>query len=140
MKYEKCLVEVDEILNHLTDEDLIKIPEDIREAISKNKDKEYVWNYDETKELNSQNLDRGSIAILSYLNIEYMLDEEQRKLMKKIHKYNEEKKKTSQHYTSNFFEYNKESGIENEKKEIIEIKKQKWYEKIKTFLKKFFKR
>ena len=92
LKYEKCLVEVEEVLNHLVKEDLLKIPEDIRKAIRENKDKEYIWNYDEEKDLTSQNLDRRSIAILSYLNVEYILNDEQRKLMNEIHKYNENKK------------------------------------------------
>lgn len=139
MKYEKCLVEVDEVLNHLVEEDLIKIPEDIRKAISENKDKEYIWNYDEEKDFTSQKLDRGSIAILSYLNIEYLLDDEQRKLMNEIHKYNEKKKKSKLNNEVNIFE-NKQNTVEKEKTEIVEVKKEKWYEKIKIFLNKIFNR
>jgi len=33
MNYEKCLVEVDEVLNHLIDEELNKIPEEIKIGI-----------------------------------------------------------------------------------------------------------
>jgi len=63
--YNKRLVEVDEVLNYLSDEDLLKIPEDIRQAIKENKDKEYVWKYDVTKELKDQKLNRDTIIILS---------------------------------------------------------------------------
>lgn len=60
MEHEKCLVELDEILKHLEEEDLIKIPYEIRTAISEKKNKQYSWNYDESKTLNQQN---GSVII-----------------------------------------------------------------------------
>ena len=71
--YNKRLVEVDEVLNHLYIEDLEKIPEEIRNFIKENKDKNYVWQYDETKTLSKQGLNRDTIASLSYLNMEYLL-------------------------------------------------------------------
>lgn len=37
--------------------------------IEKNKDIEYVWNYNETKDLKDQNVSKDTIAILSYINI-----------------------------------------------------------------------
>lgn len=76
--YNKRLVEVDEVLNYLSDEDLEKIPEEIRNLIKENKDKDYVWQYDETKPLKEQGLNRDTIAFLSYLNMEYLLNEEQK--------------------------------------------------------------
>lgn len=139
MRYEKCLVEVDEVLKYLVEEDLIKIPEDIRKAISENKDKEYIWYYDETKNLNEQNLSRGTIAILSYLNIEYLLNEEQKKLMKEIHKYNEKiKSNQTNQYSFNKVSDNTVINTEKEKVELVEVKKQKWYEKIILFFRNMF--
>ena len=92
MGYKKCLVEVDKILDHLADNDLQKIPIEIRNSIKEQKDEEYIWYYDESKELNEQNISRDTIAILSYLNMEYLLDEEQKALMEELHKFNEKKK------------------------------------------------
>ena len=46
IEYNKRLVEVEEILKHLSQTDYNKIPEDIKEAIKNNKDKEYKWKYD----------------------------------------------------------------------------------------------
>ena len=86
MEYSKCLVEVDEVLKYLNPEELIKIPDNVRKAITDNKDKNYEWKYDESKKLEDQNLNRKSIAILSYLNMEYLLNDEQRKLMEQIHR------------------------------------------------------
>lgn len=89
--FNKRLVEVDEVLNHLSKENLEKIPEEIKNLIKENKAKDYVWHYDETKKLKDQNLSRDTIAFLSYLNMEYLLNEEQKSLMEQIHKYNEQK-------------------------------------------------
>ena len=91
MEYEKCLVELDEIFKYLKDEEKRNIPYEIRKAIKEKKDKHYHWNYDESKTLNEQNINRKTIAMLSYLNMEYLLNEKQKKLMEEIHKFNEKK-------------------------------------------------
>ena len=80
------LVELDEILKYLDKQELVKIPENIRKAIVEKKDKEYKWQYDETKELKEQNIHRKTIAMLSYLNMKYLLNDEQKELMRQIHK------------------------------------------------------
>ena len=90
MEYEKCLVEVDEVLNHLSKEELNKIPEDVLKGIKKRKDKEYMWKYDESKRLEEQRFDRNTIVILSYINMEYLLSKEQKDLMEKLHELNEQ--------------------------------------------------
>ncbi len=41
MEYEKCLVQLDEILKYLSDENLQKIPNEIKEFIKSEKDKNY---------------------------------------------------------------------------------------------------
>ena len=82
--YKKRLVEVDEVLDHLSEENLSKIPLEIRQAIKENKDKNYVWKFDETKELKDQGLSKDTIAILAYLNSEYLLNEEQKRIVEEI--------------------------------------------------------
>ena len=89
MEYTKCLVELDEILEHLNDEELKKIPYEIRNSIKDNKDKQYHWTYDKTKKLNEQKMDRMTIAMLSYLNMEYLLNKRQKEFMEKLHRLNE---------------------------------------------------
>ena len=115
--YNKRLAEVDEILNYLSEEDLQKIPEEIRQIIKENKDKQYFWEYDETKELKDQGLNHDTIVILSYLNMEYLLNEEQKKLMQEIYKLNERKtedQKLKKYSSDDLF---KKSKLEDEKKE-----------------------
>lgn len=87
--YSKRLVEVDEILKHLSQSDYDKIPEEIKDAIKENKDREYQWEYDETKKLKDQNVNDETIAILSYINMEYLLNEEQKTFVEKLHKIND---------------------------------------------------
>lgn len=89
--YNKRLVEVDEVLSYLSKEDLLKIPDDIRQMIKENKDKDYVWKYDVSKKLKDQNLNRNTIIILSYLNMEYLLNEKQKEVMQQLHELNEKK-------------------------------------------------
>ena len=91
MDYRKCLVELDEILKYLNDDEKKNIPYEIRKAIHDEKDKNYNWSYDESKTLNEQNINRKTIAMLSYLNMEYLLNEEQKKLMEELHEFNEKK-------------------------------------------------
>lgn len=142
MEYEKCLVELDEILKYLKYEDLIKIPYKIRSAISQKKDKQYKWNYDRSKNLDEQNINRKTIAILSYLNMEYILNKEQKELMKNFHKVNEEKaeeEKSKKYNANNIF---KKKEIDNNQEELalVEVRSEKLYKKIFLFIKGIFRK
>ena len=88
LDYKKRMVEVDEVLNYLSKEDILKIPLRIRLLIKLNKDPNYKWKYNIDKSLKDQNLHRDTIAFLSYLNMEYILDSRQKDLMKQIHDLN----------------------------------------------------
>ena len=91
LNYNKRLTEVDEILNYFSEEDLLKIPEQVKKMIKEKKDKNYIWKYDESKSLLEQNLNRDTVIFLSYLNMEYLLNEEEKELMVEIHKLNQRK-------------------------------------------------
>lgn len=144
--YNKRLVEVDEILNYLSEDDLSKIPEDVRKAIKENKDKNYTWYCDETKPLKEQNISRDTIAFLAYLNMEYLLDENQKKLMKQMHELNQKKleaKKREKYNVNDLFE---DSNLKKEKievrenihnNELIEYK-EKFFTKLINKIKQFF--
>lgn len=137
MRYENCLVELDEILNHLDTKDLEKIPKDIIKAINEKKDMQYIWKYDKTRELNQQNIDRRTIAMLSYLNMKYLLNAEQINILEQLHRLNEmdnEKTKLEKYGVDIIFPNN----IVNNKKDetgLTEVKVEKWYQKIWRFIK-----
>lgn len=142
MEDTKCLVELDELLKYLNYEELIKIPNEIRNAINKEKDKSYVWKYDVTKSLTEQNLNRKTVAMLSYLNMEYLLNYEEKQIMEELHKFNEkkcEKENINLYRGNNIFE---RQNIEAEKNKTMLsiVKKDRWYKKIFLTLKKIFKR
>ena len=77
----KRLVEVEYILKKLDDEYIKKIPQEIWDYIEENKDKNYIFNYDKNKTLVEQNLSIDTISILKYINMEYLVDEKDKKEM-----------------------------------------------------------
>lgn len=89
--YKKRFVEVDEIIKYLPKKDLIKIPNDLIDLIRENKDSKYIWKYDDNKKLEEQNIHKDTIAILSYINMKYILEDNQKMLMKNLHFFNEMK-------------------------------------------------
>ena len=150
MDYEKCLVELEEVLNHLDGNDYNKIPNELIDAIKSNKDKTYEWKYDETKSLKEQELDRNTIAMLSYINSEYLLNEDEKELMKKIYDMNEQKaeeEKRKKYNPDNLFENKQnnkmatnEETSETEELSLVEIKEEKWYQKVISYIKNLFKK
>lgn len=141
MEYEKGLIEIDEVLNHLPKEKLNKIPEDVLKGIKKHKDKEYMWKYDESKRLEEQRFDRNTIVILSYINMEYLLSKEQKDLMEKLHELNEQNfiNEIQEKYDSkDLFKTKTNTNVENENA-IAKLENNKWYNKMFSFIKRIFK-
>lgn len=116
--YNKRLVEVDEILKHLSKNDYEKIPKEIKDVIRENKDKEYQWKYDEKKKLKEQNVNDDTIAILSYINMEYLLNKEQKAFVEKLHQINDQNHIKKEVFTETKYD-NKElfTKKNNDKKE-----------------------
>ena len=141
MEYEKCLVELDEILKYLDDEEKKKIPYEIIESIHEKKYKNYNWTYDESKNLSEQNINRRTIAMLSYLNMEYLLNDEQKKLMEELHKFNEKKieKEGLEKYDADSIFQNNEKYDKKDEVALVEVEEKKWHEKIVSFIKKILR-
>ena len=137
--YNKRLVEVDEILNYLSEEDLMKIPENVRQIIKENKDKEYTWQYDETKPLKEQNISRDTIAFLSYLNMEYLLNEEQKQYMQQLHKLNEMKLEKEEKYSGEDLFKDRSEKVEQVSNSVaLTAYKESFFTKIKNWFKNLF--
>ena len=144
--YNKRLVEVDEILNYLAEEDLLKIPEEVRNTIKENKDKEYFWKYDETKPLKEQDVSRDTIAFLSYLNMEYLLNEKQKEYMQQLHESNEwkiEETKAEKYRAEDLFKRNttqqeETEEIEQEQELSLVEYKENFFTKVISKIKNFF--
>lgn len=139
----KRLVEVEYILKKLDDEYIKKIPQEIWDYIDENKDRSYIFNYDGNKTLDEQNLSIDTISILTYINIKYLLNEQQKKEMLKFLREDKaiaEQEKAKLYTTSGLFR-NKQNNKQQENKEttLIELKSEKWYKKVFNFFRNILK-
>ena len=117
--YNQRLVEVDEVLKHLSQEYYDKIPTELISIIKNNMDSNYTWDYIETKPLSEQKLPKETIAILSYINMEYLLTSVQKEELENINKKNELK-------TQNILyeQYNPDNIFKNKKNKTKDIELQ----------------
>ena len=143
----KRLVEVEAVLERLEDKYKKKIPSEIWEYIKQNKDTTYDFYFDDNKPLENQKLNIDTIAMLTYINMEYLLDEEQKKEMLRLLREDEafaEEKKKEQYKTEDLFKNRKDNqGItdNNFNNEIAMTKyKESFFRKIINKLKKMFSR
>ena len=137
----KRLVEIEYILRKLEDEYIKKIPQEIWDYIEKNKDKNYIFKYDDSKNLLEQNLNIDTISILTYINIEYLLDEKQKMEMIEFLRKDEaiaEQEKAKLYKPEDLFKNKKES--KKQETSLVEVKIEKWYEKVFAFFKNMFKK
>lgn len=144
IEYNKRLVEVSVILNHLKKTDYDKIPKKVIDRIEKNKDTEYVWNYDETKDLKKQNVSKDTIAILSYINMQYLLNEDQKKFVQEILNENQKKIeniKKEKYNPDNLFKSKRVEGtkVQEEAHALVEYKEKTFIQKIWDKIKSIFK-
>lgn len=137
----KRLVEVDCILKKLDDEYINKIPQEVWDFITENKDENYVFKYDDNKTLAEQNLSIDTISILTYINMEYLLEEEAKRELLDLLKNDEitaEQKKRKKYNPDDLF--NNRKAMQKEQVSLVEVKIEKWYEKLFSFLKNMFRK
>ncbi len=84
----KRLKELYVILLYLSEEDFNKIPNELINSIIQNMDKSYEFDLDMSKPLDKQGIPEETLALLAYINTEYLLNKEQKELMKKIYRLN----------------------------------------------------
>lgn len=137
--YNNAFTEVYEILNCLDEEEVNKIPEEVRNVIEKNRNLDYNYevNYDE--DLSNQPMLTETKAILFNLFRDYLSTPEQKQKILKIQQ--EERIENEQHkqekYNKNIFEEKKETN-KKEKLEITEYK-ESFINKAWNYIKKLFK-
>lgn len=137
----KRLVEVDCILKKLDDEYINKIPQEVWDFITENKDENYVFKYDNNKTLAEQNLSIDTISILTYINMEYLLEEEAKRELLDLLKNDEitaEQKKRKKYNPDDLF--NNRKAMQKEQVSLVEVKIEKWYEKLFLFFKNMFRK
>lgn len=140
--YAKAYTELYEILKNISKNDLNKIPNEILNMLEEKRDKEYEFKLQENIEFENQELLRETKILLAILYRDYWATkEEKEKIMQKwksdIIKSEEEKK-----IKYNKLFKNKKEQISEQKNDNnlpIEVKKESVFEKIISFIKKYFK-
>jgi hypothetical protein len=145
--YPKAYKEVIEILNFVPEESVNKIPQTMLEMFKTKMDKNYDFEVDINKTFEDQNLLDETKAIFANIFRDYWATPYQKERIKTKEKYdrqkNEEEKKSKYNLDDIFNKRNKvdiEEKIEenNNNNLPIEVKKEKFYEKLIQFLKKLF--
>jgi len=134
----KRFTEVKEILKYLPEEYYIKIPKEIIQFIDEHQCKDYTWNIDTSKKIYEQNLDKNTIAILSFINMEYLVNPEQKEYLKKLYKTNDELNNANiVSIKEDIFHKNKSATADSEI--LIKYKDRNIFKKILIKVKKFLK-
>lgn len=140
--------EILEILKYLTPEDYEKIPKEKIEVFETNANRDYTFNYDPDKTLQEQNVSKTARIIIGILFRDYWATEEQRDKIIKFQqqeriKIEKEKKKK---YNVDIFKKEDikkqdtvNENITNDNNLPMEVKQERFYEKIIKFIKRYFK-
>lgn len=141
--YKNALVEVEAVLECLEYEDYCKIPAKIIEAISMNKNEDYIFEYDENLGFKDWKLISETKALLYNIFKKYLATSEQKEYFIEKEKFEilQLEQEKSKKYASDIIFKNKTMDISNNKssKALIEYR-EKWYNKIFNFIKKLFKK
>lgn len=145
IEYANAYSEVLEVLNNMSKEDYNKIPKDMLEMFKTNCNNEYQFRYDLNKKFEQQEISKRAKLILAILFRDYWATPYQKE--KIIARQNYERQKLEQ---QKFEKYNPERIFENKRQPIIEeikninsmieVKEEKWYQKIFKLIKNLFKR
>lgn len=108
--------EVLDVLKHMDEDDINKIPLDIIKYLNENKDTEYVSTIDFTKSLQESTLSHKALSILAYIYKEYLCTPEEKSDFDKILQNNQKEFEK----TSNDINLFKNRNIKPENKNAIQ--------------------
>lgn len=96
-RYKKANTELNQIIKELSKVELKKIPSELIKNIKENMDKEYIWEYDKTKQLLDQDLMPETKALIVEIYEKYLCTESEKEFWKEydkicINKIEEQKK------------------------------------------------
>ena len=139
IQYKKSCTEVLEILKHIPKEDYEKIPTDIINVIENDKEENYHFEYDVNKTLDEQNVSKQAKIMIALFFREYWATEHQKEVIlanERLYIEKKEEEKRKKYEIGNIFKNKRE----NNEQALIEIKHEKWYKKIISFLKNILKK
>ena len=138
--FQKAYTEVLVILNHMSKEDINKIPQNVINGFELNKDKNHHFEINSEKPLEEQDILEETKDILSVLFRDYWASQEQKNkiLAKENHdRMISEEEKRKKFDVNDLFKTNDTHSDNTE--EIITIK-EKWYDKFIKFFKRIFRK
>ena len=141
--YQCAYVEIIEILKHVPREMVNKIPKERIKFWKNKKDKEYVFEYDESKSLRQQNIMRETEIIYANIFKEYWATEEDKeKILQKeqaeLQKLDDLKCSGEDLFKNKELD---EEKIDNDIQETaVVVVETKWYDKVFSFFKRIFKK
>ena len=141
LEYANAYTEVYEILKCIHKSDYDKIPKNIVELISNNRNLEYKFNYDMDKTLEEQNVSKKAKTIIAILFRDYWSTYEQKEKILKKEKHDRQKveeEKREKFKTDKIFKKNKENTIVENQDLPVKIKKENFFKKIINFIKGLF--
>ena len=138
----QILVEVECVLNKMNEQNIKKIPQEFWEFLNKNKDINYNFKYDDSKSITENNLHIDTISLLTYINMNFLLDAEAKKEMISLLNEDEiiaEEQRRKQYNPDSIFKNRIDKHIEqtSENVNMIEYKEsvfQKIISKLRNFL------
>lgn len=145
IEYANAYSEVLEILKHISIEDYNKVPKKKIELFQTNANSNHTFTYNPTKTLDEQNVSKTAKGIIAILFRDYWATDIQREKILAKQNYDRqklEKEKRKKYNSDNIFKSNKSTNYNEikEEKSLVEIKEEKWYKKLLSLIKGFFKR
>lgn len=141
IEYANAYSEILGILKFIAKEDYEKIPNSKIELFETNQNKEYIFEYNPNKTLEEQNVSKRAKAIIGLLFRDYWATDEQKDKIIRKQNYDRqilEEQKKSMYDVENIF---KKKSYENEEvKEMVVYKEQRWYQKLFAKILKIFKK
>ena len=142
--YPKAYQEVIEILKYVPKESVKKIPQTMLDTFNAKMDNTYNFSIDINKSFEEQELLEETKAILANIFRDYWATSYQKERIQAKERYDWQKIEEEKRANCNYDIFKKESKTENKENEVnnsnlpIEVKKEKFYEKIIKFFKKIF--
>lgn len=141
-EYAMAYTEVIEILKHVPDEDVQKIPKDKLDFYRINMDTEYNYKLDIDKDFEQQEMSDITKAILANIFRDYWATPYQKERIEAKEKYDLEKleeEKREKYNTDNIFKNKQEKTFVENTNLPVEVKEESFFKKLVNFIKKFLK-
>lgn len=142
-EYAMAYTEVVEILKHVSDEDVKKIPEEKLEFYKSNMDNEYKYKIDITKKFEEQEMSDITKAILANIFRDYWATPYQRERIKAKEKYDRQKieeEKANKYNPDDIFKNKEKDNVGVNNNLPVEIKKENFFKKLISFIKKIIRK